>query len=83
MWNSKIWDDYLDEFVAKLSSLNIAITKDKYGNTPLHYAAMHGQTGLLKHLISINGSSINDFNKAFVSVLEFAVESRNIDCVKV
>ncbi|CEP17999.1 hypothetical protein [Parasitella parasitica] len=78
-----IWQDYIDEFVSRIKTVNPPFIQDSYNRTPLHYAAKHGQDLLLQRLVKINdiGLNINDVDGK--SEIDYAVEACQIDCVKI
>ncbi|XP_071088955.1 serine/threonine-protein phosphatase 6 regulatory ankyrin repeat subunit B-like [Haliotis cracherodii] len=57
--------------------------QDCHGNTPLHYAAMSGQTGAsLSRLLVEGGASIDVVNRVGCTPLHLAVRERNLEMVE-
>ncbi|KAI8089183.1 poly polymerase catalytic domain-containing protein [Halteromyces radiatus] len=77
-----VWQDYLPLFVEKLCSLDLELTADIYGRTPIHYAAKSNQMTILKHLLSRPNCPLNQLDVDGYSELWYAVSARNIDAVK-
>lgn len=79
---SDMWDqEYLPEFIMKATALGLGFEQDSEGRTPSHYAAMHGQTVLLKHFIASNARiNVSDYNRT--SELWYAVSGNNLKCVQ-
>jgi ankyrin repeat protein len=63
--------------------LNLKIYVDKYGRSPLHYAAKHGQSLLLQHFIGMTGNTLNLRDQSGETEMDYAVLSGEIECVKV
>lgn len=82
-FDKEIWQDYIDEFVSRIKTANPPIVKDNYNRTPLHYAAMHGQDLLLERLVQSDDISLNFYDVDGKSELDYAIESCQIDCLKV
>lgn len=80
--NREIWNEYLPDFLARISQLNITLGPDSHGRTPAHYAAKNGQTTLLKHLLELN-VTINSLDSEGLSELWYAVSSNSVECVQV
>ncbi|AAF44588.1 ankyrin repeat protein [Fowlpox virus] len=55
--------------------------KDVYCRTPIHYAAERGNTKMVNLLLSY-GADVNIITLDDLSVLEYAVDSKNIDTIK-
>lgn len=78
----EIWNEYLPDFLTRISQLNITLGPDSHGRTPAHYAAKNGQTALLKHLLQLN-VTINSVDNDGLSELWYAVSSDSVECVQV
>ncbi|ORX52742.1 ankyrin [Hesseltinella vesiculosa] len=52
-FDSEIWNDYLPDYLETLEKLQVPVVADAQGYTPLHYAAKHGQTKLMSHLLKL------------------------------
>jgi len=84
-FNNEIWDEYIEDIIERLLTLNIPINKDNNGRSPVHYAAKHGQTILLRRLLVMPNITkyLNTADEEGKSELYYAVESLNYDSVKV
>lgn len=82
-FNSEVWEEYVFDIIERISSLNLSISKDNSGRTPIHYAAKHGQTALLQRLLAMPNVEINVVDKDDNTELTYAVDSGNIEIVKV
>lgn len=80
--NREIWNEYLPDFLTRISQLNITLGPDSHGRSPAHYAAKNGQTTLLRHLLHLN-VTINTVDNDGLSELWYAVSSNNVECVQV
>ncbi|KAI9485555.1 MAG: ankyrin repeat-containing domain protein [Benjaminiella poitrasii] len=67
-FDREIWKDYLDNFIPKLASAHLEIYADKYGRTPLHYAAKHGQYTLLEYLLQIHSIVFDIYDEEEISL---------------
>ncbi|KAL0582203.1 hypothetical protein ABG067_007983, partial [Albugo candida] len=83
-FNNEIWEEYIEDIIERLLALNISISKDNKGRSPIHYAAKHGQTILLRRLLTMTNivKDINTADEEGKSELYYAVESLNYDSVK-
>ncbi len=50
---------------------------DKYGNTPLHFAAKLGNTKIIRELITA-GANVNYMNHTYITPLEIAEKQKNL-----
>ncbi|CAO3595612.1 unnamed protein product [Absidia cylindrospora] len=79
----EMWNDYLSDFLEKMEELDLKRLLDKNNCSPLHYAALHGQETLLKHLLTLDPQPQLTFDATdFQSQVWAAVSSNNINCVK-
>ncbi|KAI8979262.1 ankyrin repeat-containing domain protein [Mycotypha africana] len=81
-FDSEVWDEYLKSIMPLMSDSSLPVSKDVYGRTPVHYAAMHGQNTLLLQLLSM-GTNVNSVDEDNLTELEYAVESGSLKCVKI
>jgi hypothetical protein len=82
-FNDEIWEDYVEDIIERLLTLNLPICNDIYNRSPIHYAAKHGQTLLLRRLLSMAESQIQNIDKDGNSAIDYAVDSKKFDSVKV
>ena len=73
----------MPDVIAKIVELGLPFESDVYQRTPIHYAAMHGQSTLLNNLISAGGNEVNQLDKYGLSELWYAASSRSIHSVQV
>lgn len=79
-----MWNDYLPDFIEKISKLKLGLFADSENCTPLHYAAKHSQEELMKYLLKLEPHPQVIFdNTKFQSQIMMAVTSNNVNCVKV
>ncbi|KAI8068747.1 ankyrin repeat-containing domain protein [Gongronella butleri] len=82
-FDDEIWADYLEDYLALLTRLNVHMMPDATGAMPLHYAAKHGQHKLIKHFLTLDPSPaltyVADGNQSQMMV---AVKNNDVDAVK-
>ncbi|KAI9264234.1 hypothetical protein BDA99DRAFT_51448 [Phascolomyces articulosus] len=81
-FNKEIWDEYLPDVIAKVAELGLPFETDVHQRTPIHYAAMHGQSTLLNNLLSAGGSEINQLDEDGLSELWHATSSQDIHSIQ-
>ncbi|KAF7723583.1 hypothetical protein EC973_001824 [Apophysomyces ossiformis] len=82
-FDREAWDEYLEDFIEKISTIDIEICPDAHGRTPVHYAAKHGQDALLRHLVSQSACPLDIPDEEKTYELWYAVSSNNAECVQI
>lgn len=82
-FNMEIWEEYVEDIIERFLPLNLSICLDVYHRSPISYAAEHGQSLILKQLISMDKTQIQAIDKAGKVPIDYAVDSKNLACVKV
>lgn len=82
-FNNEIWEEYVEDIVERLLVLNLPLSQDSFGRTPIHYAAKHGQIVLLRRFLSMPNVKINIADTDRKSELCYAVEDSNAETVTV
>lgn len=83
-FNNEVWEEYVGDIIERLLTLSLPICNDIHQRSPLHYAAKHGQAMLLRQLISMADEyQIQSIDKDGNAPIDYAVNSKNFDCVKV
>ena len=66
------------QIIKSLISLSVNLDEpDKYGNTPLHFAAKFSNTEIIRELISA-GANVNYMNNAYLTPLEIAQKNKRL-----
>ncbi|KAG2201741.1 hypothetical protein INT47_002001, partial [Mucor saturninus] len=81
-FNTEIWEEYVEDIIEKLLSLNLSIHLDANRRSPISYAAENGQSLLLKQLLSMDKTQVQTIDKDGKSPIDYAVDSKNLACVK-
>ncbi|KAI9309588.1 ankyrin repeat-containing domain protein [Cunninghamella echinulata] len=82
-FDAEMWNDYLHDFIERITKLNLKLFADSENYTPLHYAAKNGQEELMKHLLKLDPHPQTIFdNINHQSQIMLAVSSNNVNCVK-
>lgn len=82
-FNNEIWEEYVEDIVERLLVLNLPLSQDSFGRTPIHYAAKHGQIVLLRRFLSMPNAKFNIADADGKSELCYAVEDSNVETVEV
>ncbi|CAG9538986.1 unnamed protein product [Cercopithifilaria johnstoni] len=66
----------IDKLIALSDTEKLSIARDRYGMTPLHIAVLHGQTNIVRYLLSKYPSCVNAINHIGRTALHYAFGNR-------